>query len=137
MKKMLSVIAILVVGCASGNCRYQADQKAAQNANNSAATSPETKPDVSLPPGAQMKSDRVKVFKYDGSLQCGMGKAIALDAMKKDLKGISVYSSANLQDGLMHVSACGTPTGKANVYEIDRSNLEKAIKAGFREWTFD
>lgn len=137
MKKMLSAIAILVVGCASGNCRHQAEQKAAQNAVNNPAAATETKPETTLPAGAQMKSDRVKVFKYDGSLQCGMGKAIALDTMKKDLKGISVYSSANLQDGLMHVSACGTPTGKANVYEIDRANLEKALKAGFREWTFE
>lgn len=137
MKKMLSVIAILVVGCASGNCRYQAEQKAVQNAANNPTATAESKPDAGLPAGAQMKSDRVKVFKYDGSLQCGMGKAIALDTMKKDLKGITIYSSANLQDGLMHVSACGTPTGKANVYEIDRVNLEKAIKAGFREWTFE
>lgn len=82
-------------------------------------------------------TDRVKVFKADGSLQCGQGKAIPVAEMQKQLKGITVFSAVNKMDGLMHIQACGTPTGQSNVYEIDRADLEKAKKLGFREWTFD
>ena len=78
--------------------------------------------------------DRIKVYKYDGSLQCGMGKAIAFEVMQKDLKNIKVYSAANKPDGLMHIQQCGTPTGTANVYEIDKKDLEAAKKLGFKLW---
>ncbi len=80
---------------------------------------------------------RIKVFKYDGSLQCGMGKAIPAAEMQKELEGITVYSAENKPDGLMHIQVCGSPTGRANVYEIDKSSLELAKKKGFKEWTFE
>lgn len=80
---------------------------------------------------------RVKVFKYDGSLQCGMGKPIPVSEMQKELAGITVYSAENKPDGLMHIQACGTATGRANVYEIDKTALEAAKKKGFKEWTFE
>lgn len=80
--------------------------------------------------------ERVRVFKYDGSLQCGMGKAVPMAEMAKELAGITIYSQENKPDGLMHIQACGTPTGRANVYEIDKSALEQAKKKGFKEWTF-
>lgn len=82
-------------------------------------------------------TDTVKVYKYDGSLQCGMGKAIAIAEMQKELQGIIVYSNENKSDGLMRTQVCGSPTGKANVYEIDRSQLTEAKKRGFKEWTFE
>ncbi len=81
--------------------------------------------------------ERVKVFKYDGSLQCGMGSATPLAEMAKQLAPIKIHSSENKPDGLMHIMACGTPTGRANVYEIDKSSLEEAKKKGFKEWTFE
>lgn len=80
---------------------------------------------------------RVKVFKYDGSQQCGMGKAIPVAVMQKDLAGITVFTAENKADGLMHIQACGTPTGRANVYEIERTSLEVAQKKGFKEWVFE
>ena len=66
-----------------------------------------------------------------------MGQAISLDEMKKGLAGIQVFSSKNQPDGLMHPQVCGAPTGHHNVYEISRADLEKAKKAGFKEWTWD
>lgn len=81
------------------------------------------------------ENDRIKVYKYDGSLQCGMGKAIAFEVMQKELKNIKVYSASNKPDGLMHIQQCGTPTGTANVYEIDKKDLEAAKKLGFKLWT--
>lgn len=82
--------------------------------------------------GSTMK--KIKVYKYDGSLQCGQGKSIALDVMQKELKGISVFSSAHIPDGLLHIQMCGTPTGMINVYEIAETDLDKALSFGFKLW---
>jgi hypothetical protein len=79
--------------------------------------------------------DHIKVFKFDGSLQCGQGEKIALSEMQKELKDILVISSENKNDGMMRIQLCGSPTGNCNVYEIDRKDLEAALKYGFKEWT--
>lgn len=80
---------------------------------------------------------RVYVFKYDGSRQCGQGTVILPKRMARELNGIKLYSQESKNDGLMHVQVCGAPTGKANVYEIDESQLDKAKKRGFQQWNFD
>jgi hypothetical protein len=121
----LSLALAASFGCAQGNCRSQ-------------ATNPATPAQME----AQMKTtssaqDRIRVFKYDGSLQCNQGKKIPLEVMAKELGSIPIFKSVNKQDGLMHIQKCGSPTGKANVYEIDSSNLAEARKLDFREWTFD
>ncbi len=118
-------LVFLLGACMSGNCRSQkveggdAKQLAAANA---AMVNP---------------TAHIKVFKYDGSQQCGMGKAISLSEMQKELAGIAVFSAENKADGLMHIQACGTPTGRANVYEIEKTQLDTAKKKSFREWTFE
>ncbi len=38
---------------------------------------------------------------------------------------------------MMRIQVCGAPTGNSNVYEIDRKDLEAALKVGFKEWTFE
>lgn len=126
MSKLLMILPLLfVVGaCSHGNCRSQ------KNGEMTAKTS-------EVPVVASSTTDRVKVYKSDGSLQCGQGKQISLAEMQKQLKGIVVHSSANKNDGLMRIQVCGSPTGNHNVYEIDRKDLEAALKAGFKEWTFE
>ena len=122
----LFVVAGFVISCAQGNCRQNRKQD----------------PEVQAKKAEEMKkasntTDRVRVFKYDGSLQCGQGAAVALDVMKKELGKITVYNQENKPDGLMHVQMCGQPTGKANVYEIDKKDLAEAVKKGFKEWLWD
>lgn len=128
MKIYLSAFLVLVAmaGCTTGNCRSQkeAQVKSDEKAANPSALTPMT-----------TELDRIKVYKYDGSLQCGMGKAIPVETMQKEFKEIKVYSAARLPDGLMHIQQCGTPTGQANVYEIDKKDLEAAKKLGFKLWT--
>lgn len=126
MSKLLMILPLLfVVGaCSHGNCRSQ------KNGEMTAKTS-------EVPVVASSTTDRVKVYKSDGSLQCGQGKQIPLAEMQKQLKGIVVHSSTNKNDGLMRIQVCGSPTGNHNVYEIDRKDLEAALKAGFKEWTFE
>jgi len=82
-------------------------------------------------------SERVKVAKPDGSLQCDKAPALSLDEMRKELLPLQVFSAENKPDGLMHMQLCGSPTGRYNVYEISRADLEAAKKLGFHEWTGD
>ncbi|MEZ0392579.1 MAG: hypothetical protein ACAH59_10200 [Pseudobdellovibrionaceae bacterium] len=126
MKKWILTLTLILLGCTSGNCRSQKEQKVDEKKINEAA--------------AQISSNsqsRVKVYKYDGSQQCGMGKSVSLSEMQKELAGLAVYSADNRPDGLMHIQVCGSPTGRANVYEIDATSLEAAKKKGFKEWTFE
>lgn len=126
MKRSLLATSFFILACSSGPCKEQRLEAERQKA-----------PEAAIPMNEVKPTDRVKVYKADGSLQCGQGKAIPVEQMKKELQGITVFSSENKMDGLMHIQACGTPTGKSNVYEISRNDLEKAKKLGFREWTFD
>lgn len=124
-KYLLGLTLLFVLGaCSHGNCRSQ--KKPA-----------ETTALSGVPMTATTTTARVKVYKSDGSLQCGQGQQIPLAEMQTQLKGIKVYSSANKNDGLMRIQVCGSPTGNHNVYEIDRQDLEAALKAGFKEWTFE
>jgi hypothetical protein len=40
--------------------------------------------------GTVFSADTVKVFRYDGSLQCGMGQAVPLDEMAKELAAVNI-----------------------------------------------
>lgn len=120
--KFLILVGLVFINtsCADKPCR---DMKATTQA-------------VGVPTMNQGK-DTVRIFKYDGSLQCGTGKAIAIEEMQKELKDIKVYSAVNKNDGQMRIQLCGSPTGQANIYEIDRENLTKALSLGFKEWIFE
>jgi len=76
----------------------------------------------------------VQIYKYDGTLQCGMGGEIPLEEMAKELEtaGIDVVTSRKGTDGLAHISVCGASTGAINVYVIDREALPAAQKLGYR-----
>ncbi|MDX8464903.1 hypothetical protein RFM26_04310 [Mesorhizobium sp. VK23B] len=73
------------------------------------------------------------VFKYDGTLQCGLGQEIPLAEMTQELvdAGVSIISSHKSSDGLMHIQLCGALTGQINVYEIATPDLYKALQLGF------
>ena len=81
-------------------------------------------------------TDHIAVYKYDGSKQCGMGKPISTADMAKELAGIKIISSTNKSDGMMRTQVCGAGTGAANIYVINKSDLEKAKKLKFLPWTF-
>lgn len=120
---------ILMAACTQGHCRRKADVPG------------EAKPvEAPAPVPAETKAsdkDRVMVYKYDGSMQCGMGKAVALDVMAKELQGIPVLSSVKKRDGLMHIQVCGSITGMANVYEIPAKFQKQAEAKGFKKWSFE
>ncbi|KHD88804.1 MAG: hypothetical protein OM95_06665 [Bdellovibrio sp. ArHS] len=126
MKQLLAVLPfVLVLGaCTHGNCRTQ------KQPGKGEVTATQSE----VPVTKSAATDRVKVFKPDGSLQCGQGKAIPVAEMQKQLKDIKVYSASNQNDGMMRIQVCGSPTGNSNVYEIDRKDIEAALKLGFKEW---
>lgn len=119
-------LVFMLGACSSSNCKAQ-----------KTAVGPAVKAGEEMPVAPSSKVNRVKVYKEDGSRQCSQGKALSVAEMQKQLKGIQVYSAENKNDGMIRIQLCGTPTGNSNVYEIDRKDLEAALKAGFKEWTFE
>ncbi len=77
-------------------------------------------------------TQQVKVFKSDGSLQCGT-PGVDVDVMVMELinAGIDVICSQKGSDGSPHLAACGIETGDINIYTIDTSNLPDAEALGF------
>lgn len=119
-------LALFSIGCAQGHCRRK-------------ATTPGVKP-VSGSEAAQSEakgSDRILVYKYDGSVQCRAGRAVSLEVMAKELKDIQIFSQQKKSDGLMHITACDSITGMANVYEISSTALKFAEAKGFKLWNFE
>lgn len=131
--KSLFFVVILFVGCSHVRCRESLTSKKDQ----SSLAQPDRS---SLPSHSDFESsdsEKIRVYKYDGSLQCGKGKKIALTEMQKNLGAIKVYSSFNKSDGMIRIQRCGSPTGYSNVYEIDKKDLSGAQKAGFKVWSED
>jgi hypothetical protein len=75
----------------------------------------------------------IEVAKYDGSLQCEMGRPVSLEEMAKELRAadIAVQAKAKKADGIQHPQMCGASTGTMNVYRISTSDWEKARVLGF------
>src|SRR3989475_5402703 len=75
----------------------------------------------------------IEVAKYDGSLQCEMGRPVSLAEMEKELRAanIAVQAKAKKADGIQHPQMCGASTGTMNVYRINTSDWEKARVLGF------
>lgn len=158
---VLTLVAFLITtGCTTGNCRQIANEriKAQENppppavavpnasAGGSAATGRATKgatDKAKAEVGAKKTTtsrpagETVVVYKYDGSLQCGMGKAIPVRDMEHELSGIPVLERENKPDGMMHIQVCGQPTGMVNAYVIPLVKLPDAERRGFRRWNFD
>ena len=93
--------------------------------------------------GTVFSADTVEVFRYDGSLQCGMGQAVALDEMAKELTAVSIKvlsSEKRVVLGFI-LPLCGAPTGIANVYEIAKDDLpripadQRGLKR-FQPWVY-
>jgi hypothetical protein len=85
--------------------------------------------------GTAFSADTVKVFRYDGSLQCGMGQAVPLDEMAKELTAVNITvlsSEKSVVSGLI-IALCGAPTGMANVYEIAKDDLPRIPEPTDRE----
>lgn len=127
---MKNIIIILIIiplfsACSTHSCKIEERTDIVMTGNEKMSSS---KKDL---------TQRVFVYKPDGSLQCGQGEKIDQITMKKEFGTIEVYSIANKHDGMMRIQLCGAPTGYNNVYEINRVDLDAAIKLGFKKWNRD
>ena len=130
MKYLIFLISCsLSLSCSTTQCK---DKNSEQKKEASVAVvAPSALPGASA--GEKLMT-KVKIFKADGTLQCNQGKKIAIDIMAKELAGIKIYSSENLHDGLMRILMCRKQTGQNNVFEIESSDLQKALSLGFKKW---
>jgi hypothetical protein len=83
-------------------------------------------------PGTVFSADTVRLFRYDGSLQCGMGQAVPLDEMAKELTAVNIRilsSEKRVVSGFI-IALCGAPTGIANVSSVSGNG---AHRAGLRD----
>ena len=94
--------------------------------------------------GPGFSADTVRVFRYDGGLQCGMGQAVPLDDMAKELTAVNITvlsSEKRVVPGFI-IALCGAPTGIANVYEIAKDHVSRipadpqGVKR-FQSWVYD
>ncbi len=94
---------------------------------------------VPFPFSKSLLNKTIKIFKYDGTLQCGMGKEVALSEMKNDLEkaDVNVISYEKRLVPYFIPTVCGIPTGRVNVYEIYVSDFEKIKDMDFTLWIFD
>lgn len=74
----------------------------------------------------------IKVFKSDGSKQCGE-KGVALDVMGKTLthSGVNIICGQKGHTGSMNIQMCGAETGAINIYQINAKDIKKAKQLGF------
>jgi hypothetical protein len=77
----------------------------------------------------------VPIYKYDGTLQCGVGHETSLEEMAKELEavGIDVLASRKGTDSLVHIGVCGASTGAINIYTIGRGSLPATHRLGYRQ----
>lgn len=75
------------------------------------------------------------VYKPDGTLHCDPSPEVTLESMAEELirSGIRVRTRRKSHDGREGVAVCGNPTGSINVYEIDATDLPKALGLGFQQ----
>jgi choice-of-anchor A domain-containing protein len=115
MKFVICFLAMTALGCAQGYCYGRGDNS-------------RTNQTVKASTGR-----RVFVYKQDGSKQCNSAPGVTPEDMADELKDMQVYSKVKKSDGKMHITLCGSPTDKINVFEIDEKDLAKAKAAKFEE----
>ncbi|WP_298608526.1 hypothetical protein [uncultured Thiothrix sp.] len=74
----------------------------------------------------------IKIYKYQGSLQCE-GGGEPLESMNRQLSklGVKVIVRQCGVDGLIYPTVCGAPDGHINIFKIQPRDLKKAQTLGF------
>jgi len=89
---------------------------------------------LSLPIAAK-KPATVLIAKPDNSIVCTLDSGTSLTDMQEELAAFTVYSAMKQSDGLLNATVCGIPTGQYNVYEIAKTDFDKAVALGFVAWS--
>lgn len=91
-----------------------------------------------------MPDKLVRVYRPDGSLQCGLGRPRTLKEDQQVLSALGghVISAEKRTIPVQVLQVCGAPTGRANTYVIKAKEWQLILRsfvgpAGFAEWTYD
>ena len=81
-------------------------------------------------------SASIQIYKPTGELQCQPGSGLSIEKNQSLLTkaNITIMESSTQNDGLMHMSVCGTPKGQIHVFKIPAKFKGKALKLGFKQW---
>ncbi len=123
LKLVVFISSILILACTNHPCKIEERTDIVMTGNEKASSANKD------------LTQRVFVYKPDGSQQCGLGERIDLNIMKKQLGSIEVFSQNSLHDGMMRIQVCGQPTGQCNVFEINKKDVDFALGRGFKKWT--
>lgn len=90
-----------------------------------------------LTKGKKVES-KIWVYKYDKSKQCSSTAGVSIESMLNEFKimDVKVYESQKKYDGLLRIQACGAFTGLANMFLIQKTDLDKVASRGFQQWDF-
>lgn len=88
---------------------------------------------ASAPAPALARQDFMEVSRSDGSLQCGDGPAMTLDAavVEVEAAGVEVGHARTIHDGKKRIALCGASTGNIHVLMIGSGDLEVVEAMGF------
>ncbi|WP_168198846.1 hypothetical protein [Jejubacter calystegiae] len=87
---------------------------------------------VACTDGAQ----KIEVWHSMSGRQCEQGR-LSLSELRQSLmvSGVRTMDAGKVSDdGRARVAMCGAPDGKVGVFQIDKSDLDRARQAGFELW---
>ncbi len=81
-----------------------------------------------------IKSETVKVYKFDGSISCDQSSGTSIENMRLELmkKKIPIIAASCGTDGLVRAAVCGIDTGRVNVFEIKTEVYSNARALGYQ-----
>ena len=82
---------------------------------------------------AHMASSLMEVARADGSVQCGGGLKVSLEATVAEVEavGVNVDSAREAHDGHKRIAMCGASTGNIHVLTIGSGSFETVQALGF------
>jgi hypothetical protein len=94
--------------------------------------------------GTALADETISIYQLDGSIHCQAAEVTTPVQAAETLKqaGVKVISRASRSVPFGVSSACGTPTGKANVLVVDAGDWKNMLRKhpdalGFGVWVFD
>lgn len=81
-----------------------------------------------------VKTDTVKVYKYDGSVSCNQSSGTSIETMRLELlqHKVPIIAASCGSDGLIRAAVCGTSTGNINTFEINAAAYPAASALGYK-----
>lgn len=77
--------------------------------------------------------NRVDISRADGSVQCGKGPAMTLEAAVTQVEATHIddYEVRAARDGRIRIAMCDVPTGQMHILTIESDDFESVQELGF------